>query len=877
MNEENKENKSSLPDEALTLLSNIPPASRKHSHHSHESFIIVEDDRTGMEMETLKRAYRDNLYFLQAKDEYLATSYDFYMALAYTVRDRLIHRWIRTVQTYINDNAKIVYYLSAEFLMGRQLQNNLVNLGLYDKAHNIVKESSLNSLDDMIEQEAEPGLGNGGLGRLAACFLDSMSTLKIPAVGYGIRYEFGIFEQAFKDGWQIEKPDRWLMLGNPWEISRPESRVEVKFGGYTTHYRNENGKYTVDWVPDRTIIGTPYDMPIPGYRNNTVNTLRLWSARASDDFNLEIFNTGDYTRAVSEKMYSENISKVLYPNDNLPQGKELRLKQQFFFVTCSLQDILRHHLMNNANLLNLSDRAAIQLNDTHPSIAIAELMRLLLDEHKIEWDKAWDITQKTFAYTNHTLLPEALEKWPVALFQRLLPRHLEIIYEINYRFLDEVKKKYPGDNAKLARLSIIEEGAEKQIRMANLACIGSHTVNGVAELHSELLKTRVMPDFHELWPGKFVNKTNGVTPRRWMLLSNPKLSQFITHKIGHNWVTNLDELTKLEEFIEDDEFLKKWERIKLENKSDLADYIKHTMDIDVDPHSLFDIQVKRIHEYKRQLLDALYIITLYNRIKQNRNVDSVPRTFIFGGKAAPGYYNAKLIIKLINSIAQVVNDDPDLNGLIKVVFLPNFCVSLGEFVYPAADLSEQISTAGKEASGTGNMKFAMNGALTIGTLDGANIEIRDCVGAENFFLFGLTEDEVNTYKKDGYSPSSYYYANEELKEVLDSIAAGVFSNGDREVFRPLVDSLIYRDDYMLLADYQAYIDCQKLVSETFKNRKKWLQMSVLNVARIGKFSSDRTIKEYCEDIWNVKPVEVELDLNKLDVQALRDNMKNTSI
>jgi len=861
------------------LLTNIPPTSRKHSHHSRESFVIVEDDRTGMELETLKRAFRDNLYFLQAKDEFLATLNDLYMALSYTVRDRLIHRWIRTVQTYLNDNPKIVYYLSAEFLMGRQLQNNLLNLELYDKVSQIVKESSLHKLDDIIDQESEPGLGNGGLGRLAACFLDSLSTLKIPSAGYGIRYEFGIFEQAFKDGWQIEKPDRWLMLGNPWEIARPESRVEVKFGGYTTHYRDQKGNYKVEWIPDRTIIGTPYDTPIPGFQNNTVNTLRLWSAKASEDFNLDIFNAGDYTRAVSEKMYSENISKVLYPNDNLPQGKELRLKQQFFFVTCSLQDIIRHHLMSNPSLLNLHDKAAIQLNDTHPSIAVAELMRLLVDEHNIDWEQAWNITHQTFAYTNHTLLPEALEKWPVSLLQRLLPRHLEIIYEINYRFLAEAKAKLKADDAKLAKLaklSIIGEGSEKYVRMAHLAIVGSHKINGVAELHSELLKSRVMPEFHELWPEKFQNKTNGVTPRRWLLLSNPRLSQLITQKIGSDWITKLDELKKLEQFIHDEAFLREWEEIKLENKKDLAHYIKHSLNIDVDPHSLFDVQVKRIHEYKRQLLDALYIITLYNRIKQGKPLDSVPRTFIFGGKAAPGYFNAKLIIKLINSIAQVVNNDPDVKGLIKVAFLPNFCVSLGEFVYPAADLSEQISTAGKEASGTGNMKFAMNGALTIGTLDGANVEIRDCVGADNFFLFGLTEEEVEAYKKSGYNPISYYHSNSELKGVLDAISGGVFSGGDHELFKPLVDSLIYRDEYMLMADYQAYIDCQKRVSEQYQDRNKWLQMSVLNVARIGKFSSDRTIQEYCDDIWNAQPVEVELDLNKLDVQSLKESIHKHS-
>ncbi len=852
-----------------TLLSSSTRL-RKHLHHSRDLVtVVVEDDRTGMTVDTLKRAFIDNLYFIQAKDEYMATPYDLYMALSYTVRDRLIQRWIRTQQTYINNNVKVVNYLSAEFLMGRQLLNNLINLNLYEKASRAIKEATLTDLDELIEQEPEPGLGNGGLGRLAACFLDSLSTLQIPAFGYGIRYEFGIFEQRIKDGWQIEKPDRWLMLGNPWEIPRPEYRVEVKFGGHTNHYTDKNGKHKAEWIPERTIIGTPYDTPIPGYNNDTVNTLRLWSAKASDDFNFEIFNAGDYTRAVSEKMFSENISKVLYPNDNLPQGRELRLKQQYFFVTCSLQDIIRHHLLNNHNLDKLHERAAIQLNDTHPSIGVAELMRLLVDEHGMEWEKAWNITRQTFAYTNHTLLSEALEKWPVSLFQSLLPRHLEIIYEINRRFLEEIKVKYPNDTAKISRLSLIEEAREKQIRMANLACVGSHKVNGVAELHTELLKHRVMKDFYELWPEKFLNKTNGVTPRRWILLSNPRLSSLLTMRIGHHWPVDLNELQKLEALSDDADFRAEWQKIKFENKQELADYILETMDIKIDPHSLFDIQVKRIHEYKRQLLSALHIIALYNRIKENPDADILPRTFVFGGKAAPGYYNAKLVIKLINSIADKVNNDPDVRGRIKVVFLPNFCVSLGEFVYPAADLSEQVSTAGKEASGTGNMKFAMNGALTIGTLDGANIEIRECVGPENFFLFGLTEEEVYSYKQGGYNPWDYYNSNPELKGVIDSISSGVFSNGNWELFRPLVDSLLYRDEYMLFADFQSYVDCHEKVAQAYRNRDYWTRMSILNVARMGKFSSDRTIKEYCEEIWNAKPIEIVLNHNPVDMEALK--------
>ena len=562
--------------------------SKKITHHNRQN-TIVEDDRTGMTIETLKRAFRDNLYYLQGKDEYLANTNDLYMALAYTVRDRLIQRWIRTTQTYFNNNVKSVYYLSAEFLLGKQLLHNLVNLNLYDKASKAVQEISLANIDDLIDQEAEPGLGNGGLGRLAACFLDSLSNLEIPAVGYGIRYEFGIFEQKILNGFQIEKPDRWLSWGNPWELARMEYRVEVGFGGHTRSCKDREGRYKVEWIPDNTIIGVPYDTPVAGYNNNTVNTLRLWSARAGDDFDLEIFNAGDYTKAVRDKMNSENISKVLYPNDSLPQGRELRLKQQYFFVACSLKDIIRHHLLNNNNLDNLFEKAAIQLNDTHPSIGIAELMRLLLDEYYMPWDKAWNITRRTFAYTNHTLLSEALEKWPVSLFQRLLPRHLEIIYELNERFMEEIKVKYPENNSKLAHLSLIEEAQEKQIRMANLACLGSHKVNGVAALHTELLKQKVMQDFYQLWPEKFTNKTNGVTPRRWILLSNPKLATLISQKLGTSWIKNLDEVKQLEQFVNDAEFCKQWQKIKLDNKKELAIYIKEILDIEVDPNSLFDI------------------------------------------------------------------------------------------------------------------------------------------------------------------------------------------------------------------------------------------------------------------------------------------------
>lgn len=822
--------------------------------------LTIEDDRTGLSVETLRRAFADNLFYIQGKYDSIATPNDYYMALAYTLRDRLLQRWLKTIKTYLEQNVKVVYYLSAEFLMGRHLGNSLINLEIYEKVREAVRQSGLD-LDELLEQEPDPGLGNGGLGRLAACFLDSLATLGVPAVGYGIRYEFGIFHQGMQDGWQMEIPDKWLRYGNPWEIERPDGTVEVKYGGHTELFTDDKGHYRVRWVAGQTVIGIPFDTPVPGYDTNTVNTLRLWKAESGEDFNFQAFNSGDYDGAVAQKMRSETISKVLYPNDNTPQGRQLRLEQQFFFVSCSLQDIIRRHLLLNKNLDNLHESAAIQLNDTHPAVSIAELMRLLMDEHQLDWAKAWHITQHTFAYTNHTLMPEALERWPVSLFGSLLPRHMEIIYEINHRFLSDVKTWYPDDDELLSRLSIIEENhGDKQVRMAHLACVGSHVVNGVAALHTDLLKQDVLKDFYKLWPERFQNKTNGVTPRRWVLLSNPKLSNLIDEKIGNKkWLTHLDELRKLEPFAEDESFRDRWDQIKLHNKQKLAEYIERHECIEVDPHSLFDIQVKRIHEYKRQHLAILYVITLYNRIKQNPQIDIQPRTFIFGGKAAPGYYMAKLVIKLINAVASVVNGDPDVHGRLKVVFLSNFSASLGQRIYPAADLSEQISTAGKEASGTGNMKFSMNGALTIGTLDGANIEIREEVGAENFFLFGLTTGEVYDTKAKGYHPQQYYKNNAELKGVIDRISSGHFSGGNTDMFKPLIDSLMHRDDYMLFADYQAYIDCQEEVSKAYRDREGWIKKSILNVARTGKFSSDRTIREYCDEIWHVKPVKIDLE------------------
>jgi starch phosphorylase len=817
----------------------------------------VEDDRTGLSVETLRRAFADNLYYIQGKFPEIATRNDYYMALAYTVRDRLLQRWISTAQAYLKKDVKIVAYMSAEYLLGPHLGNNLINLGIYDKVKDAAGESGLD-LSELIDLEEEPGLGNGGLGRLAACYMDSLATLEIPAIGYGIRYEFGIFDQIFRDGWQIEITDKWLHYGNPWEIRRAEYAIPVKLGGHTESYTDEKGRFRVRWVPQRVINGIPYDTPILGYKTNTTNTLRLWKAEATESFDFRAFNTGDYIGAVNEKMYSENITKVLYPNDESWQGKELRLEQEYFFVSCSLQDMLRMLLRAGHSLEDFPNKFAAQLNDTHPAVGIAELMRLLVDDHCMSWETAWEITKKTFAYTNHTLLPEALERWRIDLFGGLLPRHLEIIFEINRRFLDAVKSQYPQDGRLLASLSLVDESGDRFVRMANLACVGSHAINGVAALHTELLKSGVLKDFYQIWPDKFSNKTNGVTPRRWLVLANPRLKNLIESKIGDGWVKDLYQLRQLEKFIDDDAFIKDWHAVKQGVKGDLAEYIQENLGIKVRTDSIFDVQVKRIHEYKRQHLNVLNIIHLYNRVRRDPTLKIAPRTFIFGGKAAPGYFMAKVIIKLINSVAQVVNNDPDVRGLIKVIFLPDYNVKLAQRIYPAADLSEQISTAGKEASGTGNMKLSMNGALTIGTLDGANIEIREEVGAENFFLFGLTTEQVAASRAQGYRPSEFYHNNNDLKEVLDQISSGYFSNGDTDLFRPLIESLLYRDDFMLLADFQAYVESQNQVDLAFKDQAKWTRMSILNAARMGKFSSDRAIREYAAEIWQTEPVNIEL-------------------
>ncbi len=819
--------------------------------------VRVEDDRTGLSIETIKRAFLDNLYYIQGKFPKLATTNDYYMALAFTVRDRLLQRWINTASTYTDQGVRTVAYLSAEFLMGPHLGNNLINLGIFDKVKQAVEELGLN-LDDLLEQEEEPGLGNGGLGRLAACYLDSMATLEIPSIGYGIRYEFGIFDQDIKDGWQVEVTDKWLRFGNPWEIIRPEWSVDVKLGGHTEAYTDEDGNYRVRWVPYQVVKGVPHDTPILGYKTNTCNTLRLWAAEAPESFDFDAFNSGDYLGAVKRKMLSENLSKVLYPNDNISQGKRLRLAQQSFFVSCSLQDMIRILQGQDIPLTEFPDKYTIQLNDTHPAIAVAELMRLFIDEHKMTWDEAWSLTQRSFGYTNHTLLPEALERWPLSLFESLLPRHLEIIYEINFRFLEDIRKKFPGDKERLQRMSLIDESGERFIRMANLACLGSYAINGVAALHTKLLKSGVLKDFYEMFPERFSNKTNGVTPRRFMVLSNPRLTNLITEKIGDNWIKRLDELSKVEAYADDAGFRGQWWQIKHDIKQDLSNYIAKNYGVSVDPASMFDIQAKRIHEYKRQHLNALHIVTLYNRLKANPNLDITPRTFLFGGKAAPGYFIAKLMIKLVTSIADVVNNDPMVGDRLKVLFLKDYNVKFAQRIYPAADLSEQISMAGKEASGTGNMKFAMNGSLTIGTLDGANVEIREEVGAENFFLFGLTAPEVQALKASGYKPSEYYSKNPELKEVIDSIAGGAFSNGDKELFKPLIDSLMYDDTYLLFADYASYVETQEQVSQVYRNYDQWVKMSILNSARMGKFSSDRSIRDYCTDIWKSTPVKIDL-------------------
>ena len=818
----------------------------------------ADSDRSGSGPEDLFDGMTGHLFFSLGKLAPTATRHDLYVALSYAVRDRLMTRYLAGLEALRAAPTRVVAYLSAEFLIGPQLGNNLLMLGIEEAASQALKRFGIDDLHQILDVEEEPGLGNGGLGRLAACFLESLSSLEIPASGYGIRYEFGIFDQLIRDGWQVEVTDKWLKAGWPWELPQPDQACFVGFGGRTETYRDSNGVQRSRWIPAEHAIGIPHDVPVLGYRVNTCNRLRLWRADATESFDFYAFNIGDYYGAVEEKVGSETLSKVLYPNDGTDEGRRLRLKQQHFFVSCSLQDMLRSLEGRGLPIEEFPDHWAVQLNDTHPSIAVAELMRLLIDEKQLPWDTAWDITSRSLSYTNHTLLPEALEKWGLDLFGSLLPRHLELIFEINRRFLQQVRLRYPGDEGVLRRMSIIDEDGGKAVRMANLATVASHHVNGVAALHSQLVTTDLFPDFATFWPEKFTNVTNGVTPRRWMALSNPQLSDLLNEAIGEGWVRDLSQLKRLEGLVDDSAFLERWDATKLAVKTQLSHYIHRHNGVLVDPASLFDVQVKRIHEYKRQHLNALQVVAQYLRIKHGDGDHLPPRTVIFGGKAAPGYYMAKLIIRFINGIAETINSDPEMEGRLRVIFLADYNVKLGERVYPASDLSEQISTAGMEASGTGNMKFAMNGALTIGTLDGANVEIREQVGEDNFFLFGKTTSEIAELRSGGYRPWELIGSMPELAEVLRLVEQGHFSNGDGELFRPLLQNLTGRDPYFVLADFDDYLGAQQSVGEAWADRSRWNRMALLNTARSGFFSSDRSIQDYADKIWQVKPYPVKI-------------------
>jgi glycogen phosphorylase len=823
----------------------------------------------GNDVEDIQRSFLSNLEYNIAKDRYSLTRYDEFLSLSYTVRERLIERWIASRQQYHTGNVKRVYYLSMEFLLGRLLSDNIINLKISKACKEAIGNLELD-FEDIIDQEHDAGLGNGGLGRLAACFLDSMATLKLPAVGYGIRYDFGIFNQKIVNGNQVEKPDMWLQFRNPWEIERPEYKQNIKFYGKTMWVKEPDGTTHFRWVDTNDVVAIPYDIPVPGYGVNNVNTLRLWSARAAEEFDFQEFNQGDYIGACESKLTSENISKVLYPNDNNVSGRELRLRQQHFFTSASLQDIIRRYLAANSDFDLFPEKVAIQLNDTHPSISIAELMRLFIDEHGLVWEKAWEIVTKTFAYTNHTLMPEALERWPVPMMRHLLPRHLEIIFEINARFLREVSYRFPGDVDRLGRMSLIEEGGEQQVRMAYLAIVGSHSVNGVSALHTQLLCKHLFYDFHEMWPDKFNNKTNGISPRRWLCKANPALRDLITGVIGEDWVTDLTQLKKLEKYADDAAFHKKWIEAKLSAKQLFAAKMRKWEHLTVSTDMLFDVQVKRMHEYKRQLLNILHCVSLYMQIKSGDTKNFVPRCVMFGGKAAPGYYMAKLIIKFINNVAAIINHDPATKGLLEIHFLPNYRVTLAEWLIPAADLSEQISTAGTEASGTGNMKFALNGALTIGTMDGANIEMAEQIGEKNMFIFGLLTNEIDELRARGYNPWDYYNKSPTLKKVLDLINGGFFSPEEPQLFKPIFDSLLNNDRFMVLADFDAYVECQARLGQIYKSdQKEWTRKSILNVANIGMFSSDRAIDEYAKEIWNVTPVEVKINGDSWDYKKVK--------
>jgi glycogen phosphorylase len=825
---------------------------KRNKSNNHDSIFFT--DKEDPNTFSLSNQFAEHLEFRLVRDKITAAGDDAYFALSLAVRDRLVRRWLRTQHQYYEQDVKRVYYLSLEYLMGRLLGNALINMDLYDECYNILKGDGY-SLEEIRDFEKDMGLGNGGLGRLAACYLDSMATLELPAFGYGIRYEYGIFEQEIENGYQVEYADSWLQGGNPWDILRRELSFKVKFYGKVKKIINSDGTYSFDWVDTEDVQALGYDVPVPGYKNSTVNNLRLWQAKASREFNFKDFNVGNYVSAVANKNESETISKVLYPNDSYVEGKFLRLKQQYFFVSATLQDIIRKYKVNHDDFDEFADKTTIQLNDTHPVIAIPELMRILIDEEKLPWEKAWNITYNTFAYTNHTVVPEALEEWSVQLFGELLPRHLQIVYEINRRFLENVKKNYSSDENVISKLSIIGNNGGS-VRMANLAIVGSFAVNGVADLHTKILKERIFPHFNNIFPGKIINITNGITPRRWLKAANPFLSKIISDRIGDKWTSDLEELRKLEDYVHEEEFCESWRSAKWLNKKLLIDYIEKEQDIKINPESMIDVQIKRFHEYKRQLLNVLHVITLYNRIKDNPKQDIVPRTVIFGGKAAPAYVAAKTIIKLINSVASIVNSDKDVGDKLKVVFLKNYSVSLAEKIIPASELSEQISMAGLEASGTGNMKFALNGALTIGTMDGANIEIREEVGEENIFIFGLLADFIVKLKEKGYNPRQYYESNRSLKRIIDMIKSNYFCKNEKGIFQSLIDDLLKQDNYCLLADYQSYIDKQDEVSKVYRDINKWTEMSIYNVSRVGKFSSDRSVKEYAENIWKVKPTPV---------------------
>ncbi len=816
---------------------------------------LPELDHPMTDAESIRRSLYNRLIYTVGKDPITATDRDWFYAAAAVARERMIERWMETMRSYYVEDRKRVYYLSMEFLMGRTLTNCMLNICAEKEFHDALTALAEMGLKPLHLSEVEPdaALGNGGLGRLAACFLDSMATMGVAGYGYGIRYEYGMFHQDIKDGQQVEHPDNWLRYGNPWEFPRPEVLYQVKFHGHVVTYSDEGGQTRHQWVETDDVMAMAYDYPIPGYDTGTVNNMRLWAAKASRDFDLKYFNEGNYIRAVEDKNESENLSKVLYPDDTTEMGRELRLKQQYFFVCASLQDMLYRFTKSGTPLDDLPDKVAFQLNDTHPSIAVAELMRILIDQHQFEWGRAWGIVTRTFSYTNHTLMPEALETWPVPLFERVLPRHLQIIYEINHRFLKDVMHHYPDDPELWKRMSLIDETEDKRVRMAHLAVVGSHRVNGVAAIHTRLMKETIFADFHRMWPDKIVNMTNGVTPRRWLNQANPGLSRLITSHLGRGWLKDLDQLQQLKPLATDAGFCEEFVRVKHDNKARLAQMIEKRLAIRVDPDSMFDVQIKRIHEYKRQLLNVLHVITLYNRIRAGANVP--PRTVIFGGKAAPGYYMAKLIIRLINDVAVIVNNDALMHDRLKVVFIPNYDVSNAEIIIPAADLSEQISTAGTEASGTSNMKLAMNGALTIGTLDGANVEIRDEVGPENFFIFGMTADEVAQAYTAGYNPWVHYDNNAELKQTLDMLRDGFFSPEDRDRFKPIFETLTYHGDrYLILADYASYITCQEKVGQLYRDPAAWTRKAILNVAGMGQFSSDRTIAQYAKDIWKVAPM-----------------------